>query len=397
MKIGILTFHTPYNFGANLQAYTSSKYFENLGHSVKVINYMPAGGEHSEQCPVEQETAHNHFSQNTLNVTREVYNGEEVYQVVKEEQFDVVAIGSDAVWNKRNRERLEIFYAKWLWGTDLEKKVRVVALSPAFMGTDFHDLTPTERESFKQALLKFSAINTRDEWTKTVVNREIIGEDFIKNVNPDPVFLLDQFCKEDWKHDERVITSKQYYAITLPKDYMNTMGTAKRYWLHQLKREVNKRGYQLVELPIPDGYSGYDGFDFVVKYPIDPLQWFLWLKNAKAFVGLRFHAVVSCISAGTPFFSLDSYTYLTTRQRILNLLGYHKKDREWAYRSKIRNIIEGSGLEEYRVNGAQVNTISAKKVVRMLESFPIDKMEAYSNLMVNRFKENMGNAINLIK
>ena len=107
--------------------------------------------------------------------------------------------------------------------------------------------------------------------------------------------------------------------------------------------------------------------------------------------------MVSCISSGTPFFSLDSYAYLNKGQRVLNLLGYHKKDREWAYRSKIRNIIEGSGLEEYRVNGAQVNTISAKKVVRMLESFPKEKMEAYRDLMATRFKKNMVNALNLIQ
>lgn len=397
MKIGILTYHSPCNFGANLQAYASSKFFESLGYTVRVINYLPLENDNEGRNLTEQEIAHDNFSQHTLNVTRKVYSGEDVYNVVKEEQIDIVAIGSDAVWNKNNRKRLEVFYAKWLFNTELEKKVRVIALSPAFMGSDYRDLTMEERDSFKQGLLKFSAINTRDEWTKNVVNREIVGGEYIKTVNPDPVFLLDQFCDENWVHNESVIASKKYYAITLPKDYMKSMGIFKQRWLDRLKHEVNKRGYLLVELPTPEGYSGYEGFDYVVKYPIDPLQWFLWLKNAKAFVGLRFHAVVSCISSGTPFFSLDSYANLNRGQRVLNLLGYHNKDREWAYRSKIRNIIEGSGLEDYRVNGAQVNTISAKKVVRMLESFPLDKMEAYSNLMATRFKENMVNALNLIK
>ena len=39
MKIGILTYHSGYNFGANLQAFASSSYLKSLGHEVKIINY----------------------------------------------------------------------------------------------------------------------------------------------------------------------------------------------------------------------------------------------------------------------------------------------------------------------------------------------------------------------
>jgi len=39
MKIGILTYHAPYNFGANLQAYTTSLYLKSLGHDPMIIDY----------------------------------------------------------------------------------------------------------------------------------------------------------------------------------------------------------------------------------------------------------------------------------------------------------------------------------------------------------------------
>lgn len=392
MKIGILTYHTPCNFGANLQAYCSSKYFESLGHTAKIINYT-ANEAATGKNLTEQEKAHRHFSQEVLHVTRPVSSGEEVYNVVKEEQFDVIAVGSDAIWSKRNRKRLEVFYCKWLWGTDLEDKVRVIALSPAFMGNDYHDLTDEERNNFKSGLLKFHSINTRDEWTRRVINRDIIGSDYIRETNPDPVFLLDKLYEAEWDKRDSNLDSKGYYIISLPNNYFRQLGWLKRKWLSALKREISQRGYKMVELPTPDGYSGYDGFDFVVKYPIDPLQWYLWIKNAKGFIGLRFHAVVSSISAGTPFFSLDSYALLNWWQRTLNLFGYHKKDREWGYKSKIKNIIEGSGLEAYRMNSTQVYTMNPRKIINMMERVTKEQILAFRDEKIRLFETNIKKAL----
>ena len=392
MKIGILTYHTPSNFGANLQAYCSSKYFESLGHTAKIINYT-VNKAATDKNLTEQEKAHRHFSQEVLNVTRPVSSGEEVYDVVKEEQFDVIAVGSDAIWSKGNKNRLEVFYCKWLWGTDLEDKVRVIALSPAFMGNDYHDLTVEQRENFKLGLMKFHSINTRDEWTRTAINRDIIGSDYIKEINPDPVFLLNELCDVEWDKRDSNLDAKGYYIISLPNNYFQQLGWVKRKWLSALKREINQRGYKMVELPIPEGYSGFDNFDYVVKYPIDPLQWYLWIKNAKGFIGLRFHAVVSSISAGNPFYSLDAYPHLKWWQRTLNILGYHKKDRAWGYTSKIRNVIEGSGLETYRMNGAQVYVLNPRKIINMMETVTMEQILAFRDEKIRLFETNINKAL----
>lgn len=396
MKIGILTFHTPCNFGANLQAYTSSKYFESLGHEVKIINYVDQQELSSYSNQTEQFAAHWNFSQKVLKVTPLVSNAGEVYQIIKDEQIDIVVIGADAVWSKKNRKRLEVFYANWLWGTELENKVKVITMSPAFMGSDYRDLTEEERNSFKNALLKFHSVNVRDNWTKEVINRDIMGFDFIQTINPDPVFLLNSFCNTSWSCNNYKVKSKNYYVITLPKDYFQALGGIKKLWLRRLKKELNSRGYLMVELPIPDGYSGFKEFDYIVEYPIDPLQWYLWLKNAKGFIGLRFHAVVSCFSAGTPFYSLDSYASLPKWQHYLNLLGYHGKDREWAYKSKIRNLLEGSGFETFRRNNGQIYTESPKTIVDKLENVKQENLLSFRDKMISKFKENMYRALKTI-
>ena len=152
----------------------------------------------------------------------------------------------------------------------------------------------------------------------------------------------------------------------------------------------------MVELPIPDGYSGFKEFDYIVEYPIDPLQWYLWLKNAKGFIGLRFHAVVSCFSAGTPFYSLDSYACLPKWQHYINLLGYHGKDRKWAYKSKIRNLLEGSGFETFRRNNGQIYTKSPKSIVDKLENVKQEDLLSFRDKMIFEFKENMNSALKTI-
>ena len=39
MKIGILTFHNAYNYGAVLQAYATQEIVKSYGHEVEIINY----------------------------------------------------------------------------------------------------------------------------------------------------------------------------------------------------------------------------------------------------------------------------------------------------------------------------------------------------------------------
>ncbi|MDD4689561.1 MAG: polysaccharide pyruvyl transferase family protein [Eubacteriales bacterium] len=396
MKIGILTYHAPFNFGANLQAYASQNFFCSLGHDTWVINYVRESDINPQNCNPSQIEGHFNFSQNTLRVTKRI-NRNEIYSLVKKEKFDLIAIGADAVWNKRVREDLEVFYAKWLWGTDLENKVKVIALSPAFMGRTYSDLTEGEKKSFRDGLLKFSYIDTRDAWTRYIVNKEIVGYNYIKTLNPDPVFLLDEFCNVRWEIPSTQFFSKKYYILSLPKDFAHTHTKIKQMWFRRFKKIVNKHGYQLVELPIPEGVSGFK-FDYTVPYPIDPLQWFLWLKNAKAFIGLRFHAVVSCISAGTPFFSLDIYGRNSSKiNRILNLLGIHCFDNNVNRSSKIRNLLDGSGLESYRINGDLVYFISANKVFRKLEKADSSLILNYKEKMVSLFKSNMQDMLNAVK
>lgn len=38
-KVGVITYHSAYNFGSVLQAYATQKVVQELGYEVKIINY----------------------------------------------------------------------------------------------------------------------------------------------------------------------------------------------------------------------------------------------------------------------------------------------------------------------------------------------------------------------
>ncbi len=372
MKIGILTFHAASNFGANLQAYSSVCIYRRLGHQVKVINYLRSGDfNYINTVNAKQFQEHSSFVEESLPITREVTTPEELLQVVKYEKFDLISIGADAVWRLPNDENKLIFFADWLLNEP--DHPFVVAMSAAHMGQGFKSLPETLKKRIKDDLEKFSFISVRDEWTRKKINEDIIKRNFVKYINPDPVIWLSDFTSELKTPNDSKFLERPYYLMSLP---VRCDGNSKmREWFTTFKYLVNKAGYNLVELPLPEGISGLD-FDYTIKYPINPLHWFTYIGRARAFCGLRFHAIVSSISSGTPFFSIDSYGNQSLFPRVARYLGWYRVGRAFDDKSKIRNLLLGSGFEKYRVSGSIIQ-ISPYKVFDMLEHFDKAKLLAF--------------------
>lgn len=386
MKIGILTFHRPANFGANLQAYSSYKYLASLGHEVKVINYLrEVDLQYKNRVSQTQINAHIRFVENQLPVTREVYTVEELQSLAKEERFDLIAIGADAVWRSPNDDC--VFFAKWVFDCPELANVSVISMSAAHMGNGFMNISEQKRKSIKDCLDRFSFISTRDTWTRDMINRDIYnGENKVQTINPDPVFMLDSFNDAVW--ESQGLEAKGYYIMSLNANWnKGRNGSANLAWFKKFKAIVNAKGYKLVELPIPEGVSGMP-FDYTVPYPIDPLQWYLWLKNAKAYCGLRFHAIVSCISAGTPFFSIDSYGTCNYMTILLQKLGLYKLAARGDENSKIRNILKNSKFEEYRIDSF-INNVPAKRLFNMLERVNENGIRDLRDKFINEYANNM--------
>lgn len=396
MKIGILTFHRPANFGANLQAYATTRLLQAAGHEVKVIDYLrPVDRTYQTTIPQVQYKAHQKFVESHLPLTRQVYDESGIREVVIEERIEAIVVGADAVWRKPNDNN--IFFCQWLRNDIRLKDVSIASLSPAHMGKGFKGLDPKSLASIKEDLLRFDYITVRDSWTGYVINRDIFnGQGFKYLVNPDPVIMLSDFINNQM-FDSEGLEPKKYFLMTLPHNWCNggRLSKLRHKWYMQFKRLVNDSGFSLVELPLPEGASGLH-FDMTIKDGIDPIQWFLWIKNAKAFCGLRFHAIVSAISSGTPFYSMDSYGDNSRLSSILDLCKLHSLARKRDKMSKIYQLLADTSMSEFRT-GQLLETESPTKIFHMLYSTTEEQVLTLRKQKSSVFASNFAELLNAIK
>jgi len=396
MKLGIFTFHRPCNFGANLQAYATVLFFQSQGHEVKVIDYVrKADVNYRLIVDSNQAEAHDTFIESRLPLTDQISDELGLCRIVQEERFDAIVIGSDAVWRKPQDNN--IFFAQWLFEDSKISSIPVASASPSHMGNGFQSCSKEQIDDIKRCLEHFKYVAVRDLWTKTVINRDIFcGKPFVQNINPDPVFVLPQLLNDElWNNQGQV--SQKYILASFEQNWAGSpkRGWIRRRWFNSFKKVVNKAGYQLLELPIPEGKSGL-AFDGCIDYPIDPIQWFLWIKNARGFVGIRFHAIVSCISCGTPFYSIDSYCDNSKRNTFLTLIGLRKKARSNDQRSKIRNLLLGTKFESYRT-GDCIEFESPKRILNQILMCPQLEIKKLGEFFQAKFKSNMQDLIESIQ
>ena len=388
MKLGILTFHRPCNFGANLQAYATVRFFQNLGYQVKVIDYIrKADRNYRFVVDYEQADAHTVFIETRLPLTDQVSDEEGLRSVVRKEAFDAILIGSDAVWSKH--KDISIYFAQWLFSDSRLCFIPVVSISPSHMDNGFRTFSTAQINSIRKCLEQFKYIAVRDIWTRNVINRDIFGGDnYIQNITPDPVFMLPKLLNdEEW--DNREHSSQKYILASFDKDWSKSpkRGWLRKLWFNSFKKAVNNAGYELLELPIPEGKSGLS-FDDFIDYPIDPIQWFLWIQNARGFIGIRFHAVVSCIACGTPFYSIDSYCDNSFKNTLLTLFGFREYARANDQRSKIRNLLLDTKFENYRT-GDSIEFENPKRILHQILECPKEDIQKLGDSCRARFKSNM--------
>ncbi len=390
MKIGVLTFHRPCNFGANLQAYSTFRYLSSLGHDVKVIDYIrEVDTAYHNKVKENQFEAHQEFVQTHLPLTRKVTSDVELQELVSSEKFHLIVIGSDAVWRELKDKDQYTFFAKWLFDNPIISGIPVVSLSAAHMGNGFASFSNEQIKEIRACLDKFAYITTRDEYTRSIINGRIYGgEERVDSVNPDPVFNLSRYVdNEKWlNHD---LNSKQYYLMTLPKNWAQNgiTGKLRRLWFSLFSRIVHKNGYKTVELPTPEGVSGLK-FDLTLQYPIDPIQWFLWIKNAKAFCGIRFHSIVSSISCGTPFFSLDTYGGASLKYFLLTRLGLYDYAFKEDTKSKIYRLLKGSSFEHNRIS-SYLENISPRRLFVLLDHTNENEILKFRDSQIKKFDANL--------
>ena len=343
MKIGILTYHSVCNFGANLQALSTVSYFKNNSIDVKVIDWCPKDLKqyYSRTVCEKQREYHKEFVKRYIPLTTHCENSEEVKKVIHKEHFDVIVIGSDAVFSfipflkrihlsrKTGIGVLSVTSDHKIpnpfWGDfmEIKNKVKLVALSASAQYLDYNKCTLWEKRKIKRLICNFEQINVRDRWTKMVLSK--FTNKCIK-ITPDPVFGFNVNVKE------------QIEEVTL----RNKFGLSNKYillsfcsfiypgeWYKNLFNLLKDEGFQIINLAMPEGCLDIP-CDKIIDVPLSPLDWYALIKHSDGYIGQRMHPMIVALNNIVPFYVFDHYAF--------------KKGNSHLESSKIYDLLERADL-----------------------------------------------------
>ncbi|EIH0731314.1 polysaccharide pyruvyl transferase family protein [Vibrio vulnificus] len=197
-KVGVITIHSVYNYGAMLQAFALSKYIESKGYISEVIDYRPyelcrnydfylkdlfvnprnaLGAIKQSIVKRKQFTRFKSFLNAEISKSKKRYGS---YGSLKNHDYDILVTGSDQIWNPYITVEDESFLL-----TFDDKGTKKVAYSSSFGVSEIPDLWA---EKVKSALKEFKQLGVREQSGKKIINGLLPD----KNVDLvlDPVFLM---------------------------------------------------------------------------------------------------------------------------------------------------------------------------------------------------------------
>lgn len=222
MKVGLITYHSAYNFGSVLQALATQRVLEDMGHSVTVINYRPETQKQfyaivnthnglrrfiksvlrlgNIRGLLKRKSRYEDFINSNLNLTDEFERPQDADKYA--DAFDLYISGSDQIWNKNSNE---LKNADWIYMDPYllkftSKKRISYASSLNDMSEDdlqkilkyiksFHSLSCREKEACERLenLTGMKVCNVVDptlliygtEWIKGMDNRRIVEKEYV--------------------------------------------------------------------------------------------------------------------------------------------------------------------------------------------------------------------------
>lgn len=376
MKVGILTYHKVDNFGANLQALSTVSFFKNRGDEVLIIDWFPKELDtyYARSVCKAQREVHKQFVKEHLPTTRHCETSKDVKDVIFEEKFDLIAIGSDAVFSyipflKRihpSRKTL-ISITKvtpdhrlpnpfWADFTTKDFMYKIVTVSASAQYLDIDKCLPWNKFQLKKSLKKFDIINVRDRWTKRVLSS---FSDKEITITPDPVFGFNINVKEQISKEEickKYNLGKNYVLLSFCKKLFHNE------WYNQLYHHLKEKGFEIINLAMPEGCIDFP-CDRKIDIPLPPMDWYAIIKNAQGYIGQRMHPMIVAFNNIVPFFVFDHYAY--------------KKGKDQFDSSKIYDLLERAGMLSSYWNIQSKEEIAPSKIVDTILTYDKEKAETF--------------------
>jgi len=221
MKVGIITFHRAYNYGAVLQCYSLSKYLNLQGYDCEVVDYFPQyfvdgyslfPSKYLSDKTLKQKLysifeifvtlpvkirRYNKFKKFLSNIplSSQQYNERNI----DFQKYDIVIYGSDQIWNRKLTNGFDAVFTGSIKKNKSTKYITYAASTTLFDKNE-------EYNYYANIIKNFDYITVREESFNIYLNSIEQG---ISKCVLDPVFLLN---KDQWKNIIK-LPSKQKYIL----------------------------------------------------------------------------------------------------------------------------------------------------------------------------------------
>ena len=135
---------------------------------------------------------------------------------------------------------------------------------------------------------------------------------------------------------------------------------------------------------MPKGINFIHPFDYSIKTPLSPIDWYALIKYAHAYIGSNMHPIIVCLHNAVPCYSIDHWG--TTN-------FFHKKKHDGS--SKVEHILKEFNLEDNRSDiEGNICNVDAKTILEKLNEFSKEKVAEkskeqylkYNNMMTELLK-----------
>ena len=315
MRIGILTFHKAINYGAYLQAFSLAYKLQEQfpDDEVEIIDYMAPKNRNRKLYMVLRNVRH-YGIKGGLSELKRIFvfksmqkhlplspksfctgNLKKLYSYI-DERYDVLIIGSDAVfnWNQTNFPTAFI--------PDYQFSVPVYTYAASVHGLRFYSAPNKILQICGKVFERMEYIGVRDSCSERFVKlcsenaRTVHCCDPTLFINRDVIYKMGIGVKE--KMQKR-------YGFSLDCKYMGVMAPDSN-----MIKEISERygsEYKIVSVFVKSAYSDYYVAD------LNPFEWTVILKQASMVVTSYFHGTLLSLVQGTPAIVLDYSGYCDDR------------------------------------------------------------------------------------
>lgn len=404
MRIGILTYHSVYNFGANLQVYSTIEYLKNNGFEPIVINWVPEDREMKSYyiIPPIQSDAHKKFINEYIPCSELCKTDDDIAEIIEKEKIKGVIIGSDALFqHKPFLSRIHLKkkgiiidptpskdrkFPNPFWGSFislLKEKIPVIAMSVSSQNTAYYYIRGGLKRKICSALKQFQYITVRDEWARKMITYLTNGS-IVPLITPDPVFAYNQNIKKQLSKKELI------KKFNLPDNYIlvsfRTQNVVSREWLKTFKILADKNKLVCIALTMPNGITFDNPFSNIIEPPLCPGDWYGLIKFSVGYIGENLHPIIVTLHNSIPFYSFDSY----------GILRYKFFVNEKS--SKINDLLATAGFLQNKVNilGRGYKCPAPEEVIQKVINFDFAKCEMFSIEQLNKYNNMMKNILDYL-